>query len=786
MPSGEAAQAVNLRRREKSVEVVGNPVKIGNVPAGHKIVCIHHGHYVTWHTGGLYCDGSLFFKTDAKVLEAHSIGRFLVVNTSHGLAYFTGTDGELSHLNVSDAIPELHLGAIDTGSISEDLPQYDFSTPLATWHAPLSAADVQMMAAIIRDASRHLQKRAKGNGTHTRPLLARYGVRLTSDKYLWISAPVLIGHTTMQSQYRTQSDATTSGGHYTGITATTLSLPTFKLAVSVVKGTAPEWIDAVKSVDIFITDEADVADTTLLDYRIATTSVGTRRYIAEFGPEPRSAGEVMGELMNSKWHLVASCTNIKALAEGVFSAWGTTQNPTALLPGIPAFTLSQPATIAPTLTNAECARIISNTCEAHLPACTLSHGGRLWCGGGSKRLVAAWQPSAWFMPPFSAKPCTITLTEKMATDQGEATITTTRTYPFTPSAVNPLACAPHTTATSLRMEVSGDQSTKAAECALTPLHASGMAATFTPDLLPLTLYDDEPEKASTHGAIISTPGALTVSDIAQPITAAYSQTVTGVELTALAATERPIYSGGFGRYPLYLFTDHGIFIVPQKSDGTFGEAQLMSRKLIDAQARPVSGGGKIWFVSTHHWLCSIEGSKIKTVTTVAESVTGLAWSDAEQELWQISADGTLRITDESGFSSCLTLSAASLYHDGQRALAVLPDGSVHDICTSTPAEQTISLLTHPILLGTNLASQPAHIIWNIFGEGLHLSLLLLGERGESCHGFTLCGAKVNGNVGAPISLPVVTIPTRTVRLCISGTAPSGTIIRATDLYIRNK
>ena len=49
-PVGEALQAVNLRRRCKSVEVVGNPEKVGNVPTGHRIICVHSdGGYVTTH-----------------------------------------------------------------------------------------------------------------------------------------------------------------------------------------------------------------------------------------------------------------------------------------------------------------------------------------------------------------------------------------------------------------------------------------------------------------------------------------------------------------------------------------------------------------------------------------------------------------------------------------------------------------------------------------------------------------------------------------------------------------
>ena len=277
-PVGEALQAVNLRRRCKSVEVVGNPEKVGNVPTGHRIICLHSdGGYVTTHEGDLYFRGSLFHHCDAEVLEAHSIEQFLVVNTSDGALYFTCHGDTPTRLNLSDALPELHLSAVSTGTVKEDILPYDFATPLSNWRAPLPSADVRALAAVVRRSYQQLQKAAKGTGAYTRPILARYAVRMTGGEYLWISAPVMIGHDTVKTHYRIKSEAVTGGGQFTGIGAATLSLPCFKLGISVVNGVAAEWARLIQSVDIFVTDEADIADTSLLDYRIATTNVGTRR-----------------------------------------------------------------------------------------------------------------------------------------------------------------------------------------------------------------------------------------------------------------------------------------------------------------------------------------------------------------------------------------------------------------------------------------------------------------------------------------------------------------------------
>ncbi|MDY5965458.1 MAG: hypothetical protein SPJ38_01055, partial [Sodaliphilus sp.] len=375
--------------------------------------------------------------------------------------------------------------------------------------------------------------------------------------------------------------------------------------------------------------------------------------------------------------------------------------------------------------------------------------------------------------------------ERVSTSQGDATIVSSHSYPFTPSAVNPLVCAPHGAATALRIEVASGQTTKAIDFPLTPVHACALAATYTVNLLPTSFEPSSPSLAVTQSAVVPSPGRLTVSHIAQPLITEFSQTVTGAEIVALAATERPIYSGGFGRHPLYVFTDQGIFVIPQSSSGALGEAKLMSRKVVNAHTRPISGGGKIWFVSAHQQLCSIEGSKIRVVIPRWQTAA-MAWNDAEHELWTLSPDGSLHITDGDGFFSRLTLNVDSMYYDGKSALAVMPDGSVLNICASVPTEQTVKYLSHPIALSADMLQRPARIIWNIFGSNLHLRLTVLGEQGESKCGFTICSAKVDGEVNAPIALPLISPPVRTVRLSVEGTAPAGTVIYSADLYINTE
>ncbi|MGM9868345.1 MAG: hypothetical protein ACI30R_01790 [Sodaliphilus sp.] len=779
--AGEALTAENLRGRCQSVEATGMPQKVGAVSAGHRLICLFEGTYITENDGSLYADGNAFHHTSAKIVEAYTVDPFLVVNTTGGLLIFRHRNGAFTLLQQSDAVPELHLSTIEVGTVGTDIDAYTFASPLSAWRAPLPAEDVKNLTSAIANACRQIAKTAEENGEYISPLLARYALRMTNDQYLWMSAPVLIGHHCVSGNYRCQSEAVTSGSSFSGIAATTFALPSFKLGVSVVKGIAEEWRDLIKSVDILITEPAEQMLTSALDYRIATTSVGSKKYIAEFGPQPRSTTAIMNELMEGKWHVAASCTHLAELSNHQFASWDSTRLSTAVLPGIPAFALGQTA-FSQSLTHEQCKSIVEQCGAKALPERIIAQGGRLFVGSNRSRVVAPWQPSILFEAPFTATPCTVRTIERIAGTEGEITLCATHSYDFTPSALNPLLCTAHPGATSLCIEITSLGTTTVVERPLTPLPHAGIAATFESEMQSITPASGTPQSVDSFGTVVSTPGRLIVSHIGDPLTTFSSQTVTGAHITALVATERPIYSGGFGRHPLYVFTRQGIYVVPQATNGSFGEAKLMSRKILAEGTTPVAGGGKIWFNSAHRRLCTIEGSAIKMMKGTFQC-SAMAWNDAEEELWLMLPDGTLSIVRPDGFRSTLTISALHLYANGTDTLLITPEGNVHNICESTPCQQHITYLSHPIVVNTRLRERIVKIVWNIFGSNLHLRATLWGETGARPQRFSICAITLNGDADAPIVLPVMARPCHAIRIMIEGTAPSGTIIRSTEIGI---
>ncbi len=629
---GAASQCQNLREREQSLQVVGTPVRVATIGAGERLLTVDADRYIVLHEGSSVRWGDAVLATldEGSLTGVHVVGDFLVIVTTTGCIYLHRTATGYDAINPADAVPAITLAEASTGSMTTTMPAYTFSQPLTQWQYPLASDDVQALTSLVASTWSALKQQVADAGKRACPILARYAVRLWDDSYLYVSDPVQVGMGCVKANYRVSCDATPSGGKYVGLPQTTMTMNCFTLGITPTAGIGAAWQGLVKSVDILVTGEAAIANPAVLDYRMGMTTVGTRRYMMELGPTPRSAAAIESDLSASPWHLAARTIHIAELASGTW-----VDDP---IDGI-------------TLTNAQIAAMITGSATTGATR-SMAHNGRLYLGNA---------------------------------------------------------------------------------------------------------------------------GTIMVSMIDNPMVVSQRVKVVGSEILALAIASRPIYSGGYGRFPVYVFTTEGIFALPQLTSGTYGEARMMSRKVIARGTLPAEGDGSIWFVTGMKSLCDITGAKV-TVRLRNVEASQMAWNDHERELVMRDNDGGVCVLGASGRYYSTTLQYAQLYADGIHALAVTAGGEVCDLQQEDAATQAIDYRSAPIAVDFSMRAVPSGVTWNVMGDNLDLKLSILGERGSSCHGFLVNRIHLKGNVHAPFRVPLVPQPLRTLRLAIAGKAPSGTLI----------
>ena len=276
-------------------------------------------------------------------------------------------------------------------------------------------------------------------------------------------------------------------------------------------------------------------------------------------------------------------------------------------------------------------------------------------------------------------------------------------------------------------------------------------------------------------------GDVVSSETGNALAEAYRRRVVGAVPLSMAVVTRPLYSSGFGRYPVYVFTDDGIYAIPQGAQGTLGEARLVDRTVIAADVPPVEGGGDIWLMSRHGHLCRLNGSRL-TVCHRDVGCTGLAWSSAYQELWMLRASGYPVVVMPSGRMSVRTIAAAQLYSDPRHAVAVTATGTILDLEQETDEVMPVAWHSHPVAMNPLLGRTVRRVVWHVSGEGLELTLRVMGQRGIMAMDSDVSVMTVSGAVDQPLAAPTIMVPCRTLRLSLDGMARTGTLLLPSLIY----
>ena len=278
-------------------------------------------------------------------------------------------------------------------------------------------------------------------------------------------------------------------------------------------------------------------------------------------------------------------------------------------------------------------------------------------------------------------------------------------------------------------------------------------------------------------------GDVVVSAPGNALVEAHRRSVMGVTPIAMAVVTKPLYSSGFGRYPVYVFSDDGIYAIPQGAMGQLGEARLVDRTVIALGVPPVEAGGGVWLLSRHGHLCRLSGSQL-VVSQYDVDCRAMAWCNAHEELWILPSTGYPLVLMHGGEMSERTLEPVQLYSDPRHALAVMADGDVLDLEQEQSGTVPVAWRTHPIALHPLMGEAVRGVVWHLSGDEVSLTLKLLGQRGVMAGESEVSVMNVSGAVDTPLASPTMACRPRTLRLEMTGEASSGTLLLPTLVYSR--
>ena len=256
------------------------------------------------------------------------------------------------------------------------------------------------------------------------------------------------------------------------------------------------------------------------------------------------------------------------------------------------------------------------------------------------------------------------------------------------------------------------------------------------------------------------------------------------------------WSGETGRYPMfwvklndirpylaqqYVFTDDGIYAIPQCASDRLGEARLVDRTVIADGVAPVEGDGDIWLMSRHGHLCRLSGSRL-TVVCRDVDCRAMAWCNAFSELWLLPDAGSPVVMVPSGAMSMRTVAAGQLYSDARHSLAVTATGAVLDLEQEQPAMMDVAWHSHPVSLDALMDHPVKRAVWHVVSDDAELSLRVRGQRGIMSQDRDVSLITVHGAIDQPLASPTMSIHARTLTFSLDGTARTGTLLLPTIVY----
>lgn len=790
-PDSLAAEtSTNLREEGKEVlRVCGLPREIARLPDGYRLAAVDIRNGVEnfivskgkdlVHLG-YRSPGQKYFITginrkivtfNGNILGCISNGDFLIVSTTEGIEYIR-YDGEYHPLDISGCIPEIAVDITETGTTSLKLDAIQFKSSYSSWKYPLYKEDILQISDQLENAYRTTCATARRSGRFIQPTAVRYIVRLADNSVIYTSQPVIIGNGIAGCDDIVRK-VIQSNNRYTGIEESVYNLPTFAIGISTVKGTAAEWDGLIKSVDILYCECDEPVHSGEIEYRCNNTQAGSHSPNLSAHLKSKDSEAIAQRIANAdNWKLLTRITDLKGLRTGDINAPGVAKSGSydGRIPNIQLYAIYNRGIYDDTYKSAEIFGKSALFQHKYLGK-TDNFSGSVHLYNGTYIPVNPWNPMLSAAGEKAADDAEIVTQITISQNDIDKYIVSRFRIQYSCAALSPLISVPTANASHLKICVkksNGDVLIFSGN--LIPSSDGTYSYYVSSDFskLPFSIgnigdFDDIP----AQNYVIKLKDKILISLQNNPFVFAYTLSIGDGEPMQLAQAIQPVTGNIFGRFPLYSFTQKGIYAVNTENSGT--APRMISSVIPNCGIAPEHTPNGIIFISGSH-LHLLNGAKVSTICDKIHC-SGLLYNHANREIFGLSDTGNTTVIQ--GNMHKFSISENIIYKCGKYGVSAA--GGILEINDETEQILQISYLSRPYEINDKIYS----VIWEIFGEDLKLKLTLYGEYGESCHGELITEVTLDGDLNIPLKLPVLPKEYRVLRFKIEGTAGTGTAIYPT-------
>ena len=591
---GDCTAIVNLRNQSNCLKPVGTPEYLYTPEKkNHRLVYVHicydGEHHITENENTLYYEAlikkengniqkesSLLFElNDLQVLSIQSIGNTLIIICTENIYYLLYKEGKYIFLGEKPDIPEIsffpYVEYTDAYFVSEYTFQHGYSNPTR-----LDTEDINYYNDAYYNAFFQLQEKAWKRHYFIQPILIRYALTLYDGSRIFSSAPVMVSLPHPIQPYQMSIRLKNSNNLCLGSHEGQIIAGNYSLKYYIHQFNLDNWKDIVRSIDFFVSPEATIFEPDQkqqgLKFTIERTEENeTISFLLKGDISFLDLKEIKKRyLQDSLFYKIATIEDWSDWKEGESYAIENKIRPDLLI---------HEEVLSPDNTT-----LLST--GAHV---SYIHNKRLHIANLKKKLFPGFPLSLFNVGNKNAETVDAYICTYLKTERGECKVVWHGKSDYFFNQLSPLISYPDSNAYKMEIVVKSENTRYKGSFLLTASEYENRADYLDETLSAITLENDSLPASTpldiplSENDTYTQPNILRVSELENPFIFPSEQTYTisNGEITGIATITAALSEGQFGEFPLYVFTEEGIWAL-QNGNGIvcYGAQHQLNREPI--------------------------------------------------------------------------------------------------------------------------------------------------------------------------------------------------------------
>lgn len=655
---GDSSVTVNLRKRSDHLTPVGPPEMLYTTSEkDHRLLYIHScydgEHHITANDSALYYEvlvekendkvvsrNQVLFKFDKEsILSVQSIGNTLIVICAQKTYYLLYKENDYIFLGEKPEIPEISFSAHPLYTDAYQVPEYTFSE-IYTNPDRLLLADANHFSIAYYDAFFQLQENAWKRHYFIQPILVRYAITLYDGSRIFSSAPVMISQPNPIQPYQIRLRVKSTSNICSGTQAGEILAINYNIRYFIRNLNLENWKDIVRSIDIFVAPEATIFEPDAkregLVYEIERTEeLGVLTFYVKGSISFLDLSEIKKQYLQSPlFYKIATIENWSDLKSGKWYDLNNEIRPDQLV---------HEEALTPDNTT-----LLSTGAQV-----SYVHNKRLHMANLSRKLFPGFPLCLYDTGQKGTESADAYIRTYLKNEWGESVVVWSGHMEFFSNQLSPLISYPDSNAYKMEIVVKSSSGRYKGTFTLTPSEHENRADYLGSSFDPLVLPDDSVsastplEVPTASNDVYTQNNTLRVSEYENPFLFPAEQTysVSNSAITGIASITTALSEGQFGEFPLYLFTEEGIWALQNGTgDVCYSAQHQLSREPIP-KGSPIIPLEEAVIFATSKGLSILQGASTQQILPFDELPNEdnslLETFNLSSEIYQAAYDHTL-------------------------------------------------------------------------------------------------------------------------------------------------